>query len=321
MKTSLNIVGRRKLWYLISLAIIVPGTIALILWGLKPGIEFTGGSEIEVTGATNQSQLQATLETAGGHDITITTSGDSNLLARYSVESGADAEQVHQQIKAQITAAGMTETSYNQVGPSVSRDITRNAGLSVLLASLAIIAYIAFAFRKTPPPLKSWNFGVAAIIAVLHDALLVIGLFAILGHFFGVQVDSLFVTAVLTIIGFSVHDTIVVFDRIRENLRRYNGSFEEIVDRSITETMARSINTSLTVLIVLLAFFLFGGGSIHNFILALLIGILSGTYSSIFNAAPLLVSYNKHKIKKAAKAKDKPDKKKTKKDKKTKSKK
>lgn len=321
MKTSLNIVGRRKLWYLISLAIIVPGTIALILWGLKPGIEFTGGSEIEVTGATNQSQLQATLETAGGHDITITTSGDSNLLARYSVESGADAEQVHQQIKAQITAAGMTETSYNQVGPSVSRDITRNAGLSVLLASLAIIAYIAFAFRKTPPPLKSWNFGVAAIIAVLHDALLVIGLFAILGHFFGVQVDSLFVTAVLTIIGFSVHDTIVVFDRIRENLRRYNGSFEEIVDRSITETMARSINTSLTVLIVLLAFFLFGGGSIHNFILALLIGILSGTYSSIFNAAPLLVSYNKHKLKKAANAKDKPDKKKTKKNKKTKSKK
>lgn len=321
MKTSLNIVGRRKLWYLISLAIIVPGTIALILWGLKPGIEFTGGSEIEVTGATNQSQLQATLETAGGHDITITTSGDSNLLARYSVEPGADAEQVHQQIKAQITAAGMTETSYNQVGPSVSRDITRNAGLSVLLASLAIIAYIAFAFRKTPPPLKSWNFGVAAIIAVLHDALLVIGLFAILGHFFGVQVDSLFVTAVLTIIGFSVHDTIVVFDRIRENLRRYNGSFEEIVDRSITETMARSINTSLTVLIVLLAFFLFGGGSIHNFILALLIGILSGTYSSIFNAAPLLVSYNKHKLKKAANAKDKPDKKKTKKNKKTKSKK
>lgn len=321
MKTSLNIVGRRKLWYLISLAIIVPGTIALILWGLKPGIEFTGGSEIEVTGAANQAQLQATLETAGGHDITITTSGESNLLARYSVESGVDAEQVHQQIKAQIMAAGMTETSYNQVGPSVSRDITRNAGLSVLLASLAIIAYIAFAFRKTPPPLKSWNFGVAAIIAVLHDALLVIGVFAILGHFFGVQVDSLFVTAVLTIIGFSVHDTIVVFDRIRENLRRYNGSFEEIVDRSITETMARSINTSLTVLIVLLAFFLFGGGSIHNFILALLIGILSGTYSSIFNAAPLLVSYNKHKLKKAANAKDKPAKKKTKKDKKTKSKK
>lgn len=321
MKTSLNIIGRRKLWYAISLIIIVPGTIALLLWGLKPGIEFTGGSEIEVSGATNQSQLQATLAGAGAQDITITTSGDSNLLARYSVEPDKDAEQLHQQIKVQISAAGMVETAYNQVGPSVSRDITRNAGLSVLLASLAIIAYIAFAFRKTPPPLKSWNFGVAAIIAVLHDALLVIGVFAILGHFFGVQVDSLFVTAVLTIIGFSVHDTIVVFDRIRENLRRYNGSFEEIVDRSITETMARSINTSLTVLIVLLAFFLFGGGSIHNFILALLIGILSGTYSSIFNAAPLLVSYNNHKIKKAARAKDKPDKKKAKKDKKTKSKK
>jgi preprotein translocase subunit SecF len=308
MKTALNIVGRRKLWFSISLIIIVPGTIALILWGLKPGIEFTGGSEIEVSGG-NQTVLTTAIQTGGGHDITITTSGDNRLLGRYATEAGKNAEEIHQQIKRFIAAGGMTETAYNQIGPSVSRDITRNAILSVLIAAIAIIAYIAFAFRKTPPPLSSWSFGVTAIVALLHDALLVIGVFAVLGHFFGVQVDSLFVTAVLTIIGFSVHDTIVVFDRIRENLRRYNGSFEEIVDRSITETMARSINTSLTVLIVLLAFFLFGGGSIHYFILALLIGILSGTYSSIFNAAPLLVVYNNHKIKKAAKPTDKPAKK------------
>ena len=134
---------------------------------------------------------------------------------------------------------------------------------------------------------------------MLHDTLLVLGIFAILGHFFGVEVDSLFVTAVLTVIGFSVHDTIVVFDRIRENLRRYNKPFEEVVNDSILETFTRSINTSLTVLVVLLAFYLFGGQSIKYFILALLIGIISGTYSSIFNASPLLVVYNNYKIKKA----------------------
>lgn len=297
--TALHIVGRRKLWFLISLIIILPGLVALMLWGLKPGIEFTGGSEIEVGGSTNQANLQAVIQEAGGHDITVTTSGDKLLLARYTTQSGQDPEALHQEVKVRLQAAGFNETAYNQVGPSVSRDITRNAILSVMIASLAIIAYIAFAFRKTPPPLSSWSFGTTAIVALLHDALVVIGVFAILGHFWGVQVDSLFVTAVLTVIGFSVHDTIVVYDRIRENLRRYNGSFEEIVDRSITETLARSINTSLTVLIVLLAFFMFGGGSIHYFILALLIGILSGTYSSIFNAAPMLVVYNNYKIKKA----------------------
>ena len=136
---------------------------------------------------------------------------------------------------------------------------------------------------------------------VLHDALLIIGLFAILGHFWGVEIDALFVTAVLTVIGFSVHDTIVVYDRIRENLRRYNKPFEQIVNDSILETFARSLNTSITVILVLLAFYLFGGNSIKYFILALLVGILSGTYSSIFNASPLLVVYNNWKIKRSSK--------------------
>jgi preprotein translocase subunit SecF len=165
------------------------------------------------------------------------------------------------------------------------------------------VLYIAFAFRNIPPPMNSWNFGVAAIIAMLHDAILLVGIFSILGFLFKVEVDSLFVTAVLTVIGFSVHDTIVVFDRIRENLRRERGEFEAIVNTSILETMARSLNTSLTVLLTLLALFLFGGESIKLFVLALLIGIASGTYSSIFNASPILVSWYRWRQKREATAK------------------
>jgi preprotein translocase subunit SecF len=153
--------------------------------------------------------------------------------------------------------------------------------------------YIAFAFREVPKPANSWRFGICAIIALLHDVLVVVGVFSILGHFFNVEVDSLFVTALLTVIGFSVHDTIVVFDRIRENLKKnLTHSFEETVNNSILQTLGRSLNTSLTVILVLLALLLFGGESTKWFIVALLVGVVSGTYSSIFNAAPLLVLWN-----------------------------
>lgn len=299
----MDIVGKRKLWFVISILMIVPGIVALMLWGLKPGIDFTGGQEIEISGSTNQSEIASLVSSVGVSDVTVTTSNGSRLLVRYSDEGLGDSQAVHQQIKETLNAKGLEETSFSSVGPAISKDITKNAAIAIALASLAIIIYIAFAFRNAPPPVSPWSFGVTAIIAVLHDALLVIGVFAILGHFLGIQVDALFVTAVLTVIGFSVHDTIVVFDRIRENLRRHNESFERIVNRSILETFARSLNTSLTVILVLLAFFLFGGGSIRYFILALLLGILSGTYSSIFNASPLLVVYNNFKMKRLTKTK------------------
>jgi preprotein translocase subunit SecF len=293
----INVVGKRKLWFSISILLIVPGTIALILWGLKPGIDFTGGQEMEVSGSTNQTQVRDIVAKASVKDITVTTSGNDRLLIRYSDKDSGDSEIVHQNVKSLLAQSGIAETSFSSVGPSVSRDITRNALLGVGLASIAILLYIAFAFRNTPPPVSPWSFGATAIIALLHDALLLIGVFAILGHFLGVQVDALFVTAVLTVIGFSVHDTIVVYDRIRENLRRLNKPFEEVVNISINETLARSLNTSITVILVLSAFYLFGGESIKYFTLALLIGIISGTYSSIFNASPLLVVYNNWKIK------------------------
>jgi preprotein translocase subunit SecF len=294
----INIVGKRKLWFSISILLIVPGTVALILWGLKPGIDFTGGQEMELSGSKDQTLVRETVEKAGVKDITVTTSGGDRLIVRYSdKEAGPDSELTHQNVKNLLAQKGIVETSFSSVGPSVSRDITRNALVGVGLASVAILLYIAFAFRNTPPPVSPWSFGATAIIALLHDALLLIGVFAILGHFLGVQVDALFVTAVLTVIGFSVHDTIVVYDRIRENLRRLNKPFEEVVNISINETLARSLNTSVTVILVLLAFYLFGGESIKYFTLALLIGIISGTYSSIFNASPLLVVYNNWKIK------------------------
>ncbi|MEI6581443.1 MAG: protein translocase subunit SecF [bacterium] len=299
----MNIVGKRKIWFMISILLVLPGTIALFVWGLKPGIDFTGGQELEVSGQTTQSQLHDIVAKVGVKDITVTTSGNDRLLVRYS-DQGLDKElgdsqQIRQNIRTLLTQQSLSETSFSSVGPAVSRDITRSAIVGVAMASLAILLYIAFAFRNTPPPVSPWSFGATAIIALLHDALFVLGTFAILGHFFGIQIDALFVTAILTVIGFSVHDTIVVYDRIRENLRRLNQPFEEVVNISINETLARSLNTSITVIIVLLAFYLFGGESIKYFILALLIGIISGTYSSIFNASPLLVVYNNWKIKKA----------------------
>lgn len=305
----MNIVGKRKIWFAISIIIVLPGLLALIFWGLKPGIDFTGGQELEISGSLNQTEVASIVSSTGVKDVTVTTSGKDRLLIRYSDTGVGESQAVHQKILQVLKSQNISETSFSSVGPSVSKDITRNAGIAVALASLAIILYIAFAFRNTPPPVSPWSFGVTAIIAVLHDALFVLGVFAILGHFLGVQVDALFVTAVLTVIGFSVHDTIVVYDRIRENLRRYNKPFEQIVNDSILETFARSINTSLTVVLVLLAFFMFGGQSIKYFILALLLGILSGTYSSIFNASPLLVVYNNWKIKRAGKAKPKKSKK------------
>jgi preprotein translocase SecF subunit len=180
--------------------------------------------------------------------------------------------------------------SVNEVGPSIASETARNAFFAVLLASLFILLYIGFAFRKVGSLSRSFRFGASAIIALLHDALVVLGLWAIFGYFFNFKVDTLFLTAILTVIGFSVHDTIVVFDRIRENLsRRTSESFETIVDASLIQTMSRSLNTSLTVLFTLSALTLFGGGSIREFTLALLIGIASGTYSSIFNASMFLV--------------------------------
>jgi preprotein translocase subunit SecF len=294
-----NIIGKRKIWYAISLIIIIPGLISLFTHGLRLGIDFQGGQLLEAQGQISASEVQQAANQLKLKDVTVTPSG-ANTLIRYRDEGDAKQQQSdHLAFSSILASSGHKEVRYETVGPSISRDIALNAVLAVGLASLAIVLFIAFAFRNVPPPVTSWSFGVAAIVALLHDALLLIGVFSILGWLLKVEIDSLFVTAVLTVIGFSVHDTIVVFDRIRENLRRERGSFEEIVNQSILETFARSLNTSLTVLLTLLALFLFGGQTIKLFVLALLIGIASGTYSSIFNATPLLVTWHNYRLKRS----------------------
>lgn len=302
----MNIIGRRKIWYAISILMIVPGMISLILNGLKLGIDFNSGQLSVVQGTVSESVVKSAATGLGLKDIQVVPSGSQTQI-RFQDPSPQDKHEAnHQKFKAALANKNIEELSFDSVGPTVSSAIARNAVLSLLLVSLAIVLYIAYAFRNAPPPVSPWSFGFMAIAALLHDAFFVLGVFSILGYFFGVEIDALFVTAILTVIGFSVHDTIVVFDRIRENLRREKGDFETIVNHSILETLARSINTSMTVILTLLALFLFGGQSIRMFVLALLIGVASGTYSSIFNATPLLVTWHNYRLKRMAKLKASP---------------
>jgi preprotein translocase subunit SecF len=303
----MNLIGKRKIWYSISLVMIVPGVISLIAFGLRLGIDFSSGELLVVSGTPSAAVVTGAATGIGLQDIQVVQSGSNETEIRFRDPAPQAAHETdHQKLKVALGKVGYPELSFDSVGPTVSSTIAANAIISLVLVSLAIVFYIAFAFRNAPPPVSPWSFGFMAIAALLHDALFVLGVFSLLGHFFGVEIDALFVTAILTVIGFSVHDTIVVFDRIRENLRREKGSFETIVNDSIMETIARSINTSMTVLLTLLALFLFGGQSIRMFVLALLIGIASGTYSSIFNASPLLVTWHNWRLRRMAKVRTPP---------------
>lgn len=271
------------LYFGISLLILIPGIYSLIRYGLRLSIDFTGGSLLEIQ-ATGSANFASVAKDQNLKLNSVQSAGDNTYLLRFQPLSQEDND------KFKKALGNVSEKRFETVGPLIGRELTQKAILSIILASLFIIAYIAWSFRSIPKPYASWKFGVSAVIALLHDALVVLGLFSLFGHYFHVEIDSLFVTAILTVIGFSVHDTIVVFDRIRENLIKHpNVNFTQIVDYSITETLNRSLSTSLTVTVTLTALLLFGGESIRWFVIALLVGIISGTYSSIFNAAPLLV--------------------------------
>lgn len=298
----MNIIGRRKIWYLISTILIAPGVLALFMWGLKPGIDFRGGTLLEARFADKNvsvDKIKENLQDLASKNLIIQTTGENTYVLR----TGPINQEEHLKINENLKKIGeYEEIRFETVGPTVSNDLKRKAVIAVILASLAIILYIAAAFRQVPKPANSWRFGVCAVLALIHDLAFVAGLFAILGHFFGYEIDSLFITALLTIMGFSVHDTIVVFDRIRENLRKHPSyTFEENVNNSILQTLNRSLNTSLTVLIVLAALYFLGGQTLRHFILALLVGVAIGTYSSIFNAAPMLVSWQRWTMRRATK--------------------
>jgi preprotein translocase subunit SecF len=295
----MNIIKHKNWFFGLSLLVIIPGLISLAVWGLNLSIDFTGGSEMtwQFAKPVTLQVKQVITQTAQIDKVKLQSFKPSGNTLQFRTDTLSD-EQHQQFVTDAKKTMSFTESEYATIGPTIGGETTKNALLGLLVASLLIVLYIAWSFREVPKPTSSWRFGIAAIIALLHDALVLLGIFSLLGHFAGVEVDSLFVTAILTVIGFSVHDTIVVFDRIRENLHKMGATdFPHVVNVSILQTMTRSLNTSLTVLLVLFALLLFGGDSTRWFVAALLIGILSGTYSSIFNAAPILVLWQELKNK------------------------
>jgi len=291
-----KIIQKKNILFAVSLAAIIVSIVFVALGGIKMGIDFTGGTLLEV-------QFQNAVPT----NQEITDSLTSLKLIDLKIQSGAGKDIVmrmkeissdqHLQIlsKLQEKFGNVSEIRFDSIGPVIGKELQIKAIIALILVLLGIIFYLAYAFRKiTGSLVSSWSFGLNAILALIHDVIITIGFFAILGYFFNIEIDTLFVTALLTIIGFSVHDTIVVFDRIREGLKKHYGEpFANIVNNSINETIVRSINTSFTTLLVLTALFIFGGETIRYFALALIFGIIVGTYSSIFIASMLLlVWYN-----------------------------
>jgi len=297
---GLNIVGKRYWYFLLSLLIIIPGTVSLVTYGLKLGTDFTGGTEmtVQIALANQSAKIAGVLRGATGN-VNYVQSVLGNKCppdCRYIARTKTLSPQQLRSIDAGVKKAwpGGRILSESTVSGTIASQLTQQAIIALAVAALAILLYISFAFRNAPNPVR---FGAAALIAMLHDVLVVLGIFSILGKVLNVEVDAPFVTAMLTIIGFSVHDTIVIFDRIRENLKRRTGeSFEIVVNHSILQSFVRSINTSFTVVLTLLTVFLFTGEAIRFFVLAMLIGVVSGTYSSIFNASQILVVWHNHEI-------------------------
>lgn len=291
----MRLMAHRRWFYLISLLIIIPSLLAISFWGLKPSIDFTGGSRIEIKNVTDVEASKKFAAENGLENVTVQKIDDDSVSIRFKEIDEAK----HKEIKDKIGNAfgnEAEEASFETVGPSISKEITQKAFWAVAIAVLVIIFYIGYSFRKVPKPANSWEFGITAVIALLHDTIVVTGVFSILGHFYNVEVDPLFITALLTVIGFSVHDTIVIFDRIRENLIRSGAEdFEEVVEKSVAEMLPRTLNTSFLVWVILLVLFIFGGTTIRYFVLALVVGIFSGTYSSILNASPLLITWQNFK--------------------------
>lgn len=284
------VVTYRKFFYILSVIITIAALAAVYAWGLKPGIDFKGGSilEVEYTTRPEQTVLATSLQPLA-LDASIRATGDNGYIIRMKDISQ---EQKNSLDTVLATFGTSTQKRFDSVGPLLGTEALRKSLVSIILVILAIVLFIAFAFRKVSEPVSSWKYGIVAIIALVHDVIVPTGAFAILGHFKGYEVDTLFVTALLVVLGFSVHDTIVVFDRVRENLSHAKNytTFDQIVGQSISQTFTRSINTSLTTLLALIVLYFVGGESTQHFSLALIIGIAVGTYSSIFLGSPLLVT-------------------------------
>ena len=281
-------------YYIVSGTLVLATIISLFVFGLKFGIEFTGGTTMEAEfneEKPSNQEIRSALSKFELGEITVRPIGDAGVALQFK---GVD-ENTHQEILTELNnLSALEEKSFHYIGPSIGQELRNKTQLAIVLALFAITIYISFAFRKVSRPVSSWKYGVASLIALFHDILIPIGVFSILGRFYGVEITIPIIAALLTILGFSVHDTIVIFDRIRENIfRRGMGEFEDTVNWSLNQTVGRSLSTSFTTLIVLLSIFFFGGETLKYFSLALIIGMIAGSYSSIFLASPLLVSWYK----------------------------
>ena len=281
-----------KLYFILASILILASLISLIIFGLKLGIDFTGGSilELEYEGLrpSNQEIKEALADFDLGQ-IRVQSSGKSGVILRMKDIS----EETHQKIIERLREnQKFEELRFEIIGPVIGRELKEKTKIVTILAVVAILIYITAAFRRVSKPVASWQYGIAALIALGHDVFIPLGVFSVLGNFYGVQITIPVITALLTVLGYSINNTVVVFDRIRENLIKSRFSnFEEIVDKSLNETLTRSLNTSLTTLFVLFSIFFFGGETLKYFALALIIGLCCGTYSSIFLASPMLVSW------------------------------
>jgi len=288
----IDIVNKRNWFFLISIFLLVPGIISMLAFGFRLGIDFSSGTvmTLRFSQPVDQSALRQQMATLGYGDATIQKTSEGDFLVR---TKDIDTDQKIALIDGLKKGLNLEVTirDFATVSPLVASEVARNAAIAVGVASLFMILYIAFAFRHMPNPFR-W--GLSAVIALLHDVLIVMGVFSILGWLIGYQVDSMFITAMLTIVGFAINNTCVVYDRIRENVRRgISKDFAVTVNSSILETMARCLNTSLTVILTCLALYIFGGVTIQQFIMALLVGVVVGIYDSIFVAGPLLVLWDR----------------------------
>ncbi|MEI6346259.1 MAG: protein translocase subunit SecF [bacterium] len=298
----------RKWFYLVSAVLVAVSVASMGMWGLQYGIDFAGGSLIELEYATARPTVevvQKQIATTNIGAFSARESGDKGFILRTKHLTQEQHDAVISVLSKDATgkATGVDEKRFDSVGPLLGQEAARKAIVSITLVILAIVLFITYAFRQVSEPVSSWKYGLIAIIALVHDIIIPAGAFAILGHFHGFEVDTLFITALLVILGFSIHDTIVVFDRVRENLKnRSSGEqFEHIVGKSISQTFVRSINTSMTVLISLVIMYFVGSEATKHFVVALLVGITAGTYSSIFLGSPLLVTFQKLQEKKGKK--------------------
>lgn len=289
------VIKNRKIFFTISGILVAISLISLIVWGLNLGVDFKGGTLLEFSYPSGRPSLESVNAALKPLDITgysIRPAGTNDYILR----SNPLDETVHRAVLKALAVNGqvLQEIQFSSVGPILGKEAALKSLWAIFFVLIAIILFITYAFRKVSAPVSSWEYGVIAVVALFHDILIPTGVFAILGRFNGVEVDTLFVTAILVVLGFSVHDTIVVFDRVRENLKLEYGSkgsnFEDIVGKSISQTFVRSINTSMSTLLALIVLYFFGPVTTQMFSLVLIIGIIAGTYSSIFIASPLLVT-------------------------------